>query len=214
MPSLANATAVIAGASSGIGLATALAFARRGANLVLGARRGDELRRAAAACEEMAARALPFELDVPNGVAPSGREVHWSLHAFVDINWASDVDVDLPITVRNHDLERIRDAMGALDYRFSEWTNKPHAQRFDAEFQPPGQHRNRINAIKMGVEYLGATVKLMMDIDKKGRDKEEAVAIDLGQFRDTGPDVLAATLDKIIKDAMVVRYTKGLSPVR
>lgn len=64
MPSLANATAVIAGASSGIGLATALAFARRGANLVLGARRGDELRRAAAACEEMAVRALPFELDV------------------------------------------------------------------------------------------------------------------------------------------------------
>jgi NAD(P)-dependent dehydrogenase (short-subunit alcohol dehydrogenase family) len=64
MPSLANATVVIAGASSGMGLATALAFARRGANLVLGARRGNELRRAAMACEELGARAVPFELDV------------------------------------------------------------------------------------------------------------------------------------------------------
>ena len=64
MLSLANATVVIAGASSGIGLATALAFARRGANLVLGARRLGELRRVAAACEEIGVSALPFELDV------------------------------------------------------------------------------------------------------------------------------------------------------
>ena len=145
---------------------------------------------------------LPFELDVPSGVAGSSRRVHWSLHAFVDINWASDVDVELPITVRNHDLERIRDAMGTLDFRFSDWTSKPHAQRFDAEFEPPGQHRGRINVVKMGVEYLGATVKLVMRIDKKGRDREEAVAIDLAQFRDASADVLAATFDKIIKDAM------------
>ncbi len=145
---------------------------------------------------------LPFELDVPNGVAPSGRECHWSLHAVVDINWASDVDIELPITVRNHDLERIRDAMGTLDYRFDEWASRPHAQRFDAEFQPPGQHRNRINAVKMGVEYLGATVKLAIDIDKKGFDREGAVTLDLVQFRDVGPEVLAASLEQIISDAM------------
>ncbi len=145
---------------------------------------------------------LPFDLDVPSGVAPSGREVYWYLHAVVDINWASDVDVELPITVRNHDLERIRDAMGALDYRFSEWDSKPHAQRFDAKFQPPAQFRNVINAIDIGVEYLGATVKLAIQVDKKGRDREDAVALDLAQMRGASADVMTGTLKKIIDDIM------------
>lgn len=145
---------------------------------------------------------LPFEVDLPSGVAPSGREVHWYLHAVVDINWASDVDVELPITVRNHDLERIRDAMGALDYRFSEWDSKPHAQRFDAQFAPPAQHRNKINHIDIGVEYLGAMVKLSLEIDKKGFDREEAVAMDLAQMRGANADVIAATFKQIIDNAM------------
>ncbi len=145
---------------------------------------------------------LPFEIDVPSGVAPSAREVHWYLHAVVDINWASDVDVELPLTMRNHDLERIRDALGALDYRFSEWRSRAHAQRFDARFQPPAQHRGRINGVDVGVEYLGATVKLALQIDKKGRDREEAVAIDLAQLRGSPVEVLTATLQKIIDDAM------------
>ncbi|MBZ0236229.1 MAG: FHA domain-containing protein [Deltaproteobacteria bacterium] len=145
---------------------------------------------------------LPFDLDLPSGVAPSGREVYWYLHAVVDINWASDVDVELPITVRNHDLERIRDAMGALDYRFSEWDSKPHAQRFDAKFQPPAQFRNVINAIDIGVEYLGATVKLAIQVDKKGRDREDAVALDLAQMRGSSADVVTSTLKKIIDDIM------------
>ena len=49
---LRGKTAVITGASSGIGKATALEFARRGVNLVIGARRGELLDEVARLCRE------------------------------------------------------------------------------------------------------------------------------------------------------------------
>jgi NADP-dependent 3-hydroxy acid dehydrogenase YdfG len=52
---LKGAVAVITGASSGIGEATAIAFARKKANLVLGARRLDQLNAVAQKCREKGA---------------------------------------------------------------------------------------------------------------------------------------------------------------
>ena len=42
----------------------------------------------------------------------------------------------------------------------------------------------------------------MLEIDKQGFDKEGAVALDLAQLRTASIEVLAATLDKVITDAM------------
>ncbi|MEK7483894.1 MAG: SDR family oxidoreductase [Planctomycetota bacterium] len=57
----------VTGASSGIGLETALAFAREGAVLCVGARRRDLLNDVAARCRETSRdQALPFTLDVTN----------------------------------------------------------------------------------------------------------------------------------------------------
>jgi short-subunit dehydrogenase len=62
-------TVVITGASSGIGRATALAFARHGARLVLAARRADVLAEVVAECEQLGARALAVPTDVTNSRA-------------------------------------------------------------------------------------------------------------------------------------------------
>jgi NADP-dependent 3-hydroxy acid dehydrogenase YdfG len=57
-------TVVITGASSGIGRAAALEFARRGANLVLGARRANLLEEVAAQCRGFGITATIVPTDV------------------------------------------------------------------------------------------------------------------------------------------------------
>ncbi|MEA2254619.1 MAG: hypothetical protein QOG35_664 [Solirubrobacteraceae bacterium] len=61
---LATSVVVITGASSGIGRAAALAFARRGSRLVLAARSPEALRDAAAECRRLGAEAEAIPTDV------------------------------------------------------------------------------------------------------------------------------------------------------
>lgn len=64
MNTLANKVAIVAGASSGIGYATATLFAREGACVVLGARRHRELERLVAEIHASGGRALALAGDV------------------------------------------------------------------------------------------------------------------------------------------------------
>jgi short-subunit dehydrogenase len=61
---LRGKTAVITGASSGIGRAAALEMARRGANVVIGARRVQQLEEVAAACRALGVNATAVPTDV------------------------------------------------------------------------------------------------------------------------------------------------------
>jgi NADP-dependent 3-hydroxy acid dehydrogenase YdfG len=61
---LKDAVVVVTGASAGIGEATAVTFARRGASVVLAARRLDRLEQLAARIEQAGGSALPLRLDV------------------------------------------------------------------------------------------------------------------------------------------------------
>lgn len=66
---LAARTALVTGASSGIGRATALALAEAGAQVAIGARRRDRLTALATRIEEGGATALPLDLDVTDEAA-------------------------------------------------------------------------------------------------------------------------------------------------
>lgn len=61
---LRAAVAVITGASSGIGRATALAFARRSTSVVLAARREQALTELATECQRLGALAIAVPTDV------------------------------------------------------------------------------------------------------------------------------------------------------
>jgi NADP-dependent 3-hydroxy acid dehydrogenase YdfG len=81
---LKGRTVVITGASSGIGRATALAFARRGCCLVLAARRIGVLEKVAEQCRQTGAEAITVQTDVtdPNKVHADGSCMYWNSARF------------------------------------------------------------------------------------------------------------------------------------
>jgi len=80
MKRLANATALITGAGSGIGRATALAFAAEGATLALAGRREGPLEETRAAVEAAGARAMVRSVDLEDGDAAAALG-GWALEA-------------------------------------------------------------------------------------------------------------------------------------
>ena len=69
MRRLRDSVVVITGASSGIGRATSLAFARRGATVVIAARRELLLKELAAECQRMSGLSLAVPTDVTDSTA-------------------------------------------------------------------------------------------------------------------------------------------------
>ncbi|MDY0004899.1 MAG: FHA domain-containing protein [Polyangia bacterium] len=130
----------------------------------------------------------PFQLRVPPGTSITGRDVHWELRGYVDINWALDVEATCPISMRNLDVERIRDSLGALDYRIVEMDPEPLGQHYKGKFQPPAQFRKELGIanVNLDLEYLGTNLKVVMKVEKTSLfkfDRKVEFVFELGKLR-------------------------------
>jgi len=149
---------------------------------------------------------LPFNLRVPPGTAMSSRDVSWEIRATVDINWAVDIHSSIPITMRNQDIERLRDALGAMDFRVVDIDSTALGQHFEGTFQPPAQLASTmgVNEVKMTVEYLGANLKLRLRVDRKGLHHDRALdqVFELGRLRAASQPEINATIRAMLEQLL------------
>lgn len=149
---------------------------------------------------------LPFSLRIPPGTSMSSRTCHWELRGEVDINWASDIEAEIPITMRNQDIERLRDGLGAMDFRVEEIEATALGQTYEGTFAPPAHLAKQvgINDITLTIDYLGANLKLRMRVDKKGLRHDKAVdqVFELPRFRAASQNDVNATLKQMFDGLM------------
>lgn len=153
--SLANQWVLITGASSGFGAAAALAFARQGSQLLLGARRVDRLEEVASEARQAGAKAAHVHaLDVAS--TPS-------VNAFAD--WARTHTSKLDVLVNNaggaKGLDKVADATDE-DWEFMMQTNVLGVLRMTRAALPmmtgnPGSSIINIGSIAGRVAYEGGS---------------------------------------------------------
>lgn len=145
---------------------------------------------------------LPFTLRVPAGTAMTSREVNWEIRGMVDINWAVDIDAKMPITMRNQDIERLRDGMGSMDYRVIDIESVAGGQRFEGKFAPPANLARDwgVNSVALEIEYLGANLKVRMKLDRKGVHHDPAIdqVFELGRLRAASQPEVNMTLKSML----------------
>jgi pSer/pThr/pTyr-binding forkhead associated (FHA) protein len=150
---------------------------------------------------------LPFQLRVPPGTSISGGEVWWEIHGYVDINWALDIEANCPIHMRNVDVERIRDALGSLDYRIVNLESQALGQRFKGKFHPPTQWREQwgISDVNLEVEYLGSNLQVKLEVEKTSMfrfDKKLVTTFDLQRLRTASLPEISAHFQQQIEQMM------------
>lgn len=149
---------------------------------------------------------LPFQLRVPAGTAMTSKDVSWEIRGDVDINWASDIHAAIPITMRNPDIERIRDALGAMDYRVVDIDSADIGQHFEGTFAPPANMAKQmgINEVRLTIEYLGANLKVRMLVDKKGMHHDKAIdqVFELGRLRAASQGEVNATFQAMLNQLL------------
>ena len=151
---------------------------------------------------------MPFQLRIPSATSITGKDVYWEIRGYVDVEWARDIEAKSPITMRNTDIEKIRDALGTLDYRINELEASPLGQKYSGKFQPPLHLRQKLNItdINLDIEYLGVNLKIVMEVEKNKLfhfDKKQEFVFELARLRAASVQDLAQhwqiEIDKLMR---------------
>ncbi len=149
---------------------------------------------------------LPFKLRIPPGTSMSSRTCHWELRSQVDINWASDIDAAIAVTMRNQDIERLRDGLGAMDFRVEDIEATALGQTYEGTFAPPAHLAKQmgVNNVTLTIDYLGANLKVRMRVDKKGLRHDRAVdqVFELARLRAASQQDVSNTLKQMFDGLM------------
>ena len=173
--------AVVTGASSGIGRATALEFARQGYDVVLAARRKEELDEVARACEELDASTLAVPTDTTDdkAVHALGDAAMQKFH-HIDV-WVNDAGVYLTGKFEDVPLEDMR---RVFDTNFFGYVHGSHAAL--TEFRRAGKgtlinvssvnasapqpYLGIYSASKAAVRALDESLRMELRLDDMHRD--------------------------------------------
>jgi hypothetical protein len=151
---------------------------------------------------------MPFRLRVPSGTSASSPVCYWELRGYVDIEWARDIEARSPINMRNTDVEKIRDALGTLDYRIGNLEAEPLGQKYIGTFNPPLHLAQKLNItdINLEIEYLGTNLKVVMEVEKSKLfhfDKRQEFVFELTRLRSASVKDLAlhwqTEIDKLMR---------------
>ena len=195
---LAGKVAAIAGASRGIGQATALVLAEEGCRLVLAARGDDTLRHAASAVEAKGAEALAVSSDltiaadaerlVQSAIDRFGRidilinSIHFSAPGDDDDVWRQSFDILFLPAARLTRLvvPHMREAGGRPGYNAMKAALISHAKATAIELAP---HNIRVNTVAPGsISHPGGTWWKRQQEDPEGMARFVAENIPMGRF--------------------------------
>lgn len=134
---LTGKTALISGAGRNCGKTIALTFAREGADVILVARSGDEVKQVARECEDLGVQALPISADVGD---------HEEVDRVVRLGIERFGKVDVPVSVA-----AIRPHRNFWEYSYDEWHRvfevNLHATFYLAKALVPGMMERKSGSI-------------------------------------------------------------------
>lgn len=144
-----------------------------------------------------------FRLDLPDVSSPTGARAEWEVMGLVDMDWAFDVKVRIPLVVRNLELDAIRDALTDLGADVEDFTPvEPGARyRTSAGLSAAGRELARAKEVDVDVTTDAATLTVSLVAKRLlGSDRRAEVAIPRAELQRMGRDDVGPLVERALRE--------------